>query len=403
MATLDVRSQRDALASVVMGLRGLRTAICHQLIAGSELDDKRAAADRLYRCQQWIDRVRGRLDELVLPGLPVVFRLGAMAASIRACIADGLTGAATDLLVHRIADLALRLRDASCAVLDAPTRDALGAVLDGMALEPRELPAQAPVEAPAEALDDTPWTIEDAEAAMPWPEVAITPARPREVLVRSRQDCADDLVERLFEAPSSEAADALTLRHGLHGLLFNVEITAMESCAMMLARFPEIPEACAHDLARQCWDESRHAQICRSELELRGGRLDEFPVHLAVWDKARRGATAAECLCLQQVLGEGFALGQGLRAQRDAEARGDRWFADLHERLFFDELLHVRNGVRWFRALAGRDAGAVYNRICAELGRTVDVTVGDEIAEFALLHDVTGASTAGERQAIGGA
>jgi uncharacterized ferritin-like protein (DUF455 family) len=394
MGDLDIRAQRDVLASLVLGLRGLRTAQCHQIIRSAELAEKTAAADKLYLYQRLTDRVTDRLDELVLPGLPTTFRLGGVASWITACIADDLSSDAIAVLGRRVAGLAHELRARSRSLLDAPTHDALGLVTEALAFDSIERQDRAAFEI-CNAAD---MTIRDMEAAIAWPEVAMTPGRPHELSVRSKQDCSEHLVELLFQTSSSDDADAIMLRHGLHGLLFNVEIAAMESCAMMLARFQDLPEACAHDIARQCWDESRHAQICWVELNQRGGSLHEFPVHLAIWDKARRGSSAAECLCLQQVLGEGFALGQGLRFQHEFRDRGDTQLAELHERLFFDELLHVRNGVRWFRELAGPEAGELYRRISAELGRTVDLSVGDEIAEFALLRNVvTGRETLGSR------
>jgi len=383
MDGLNIHTQRDVLASLLLGLRGLRVAQCHLLIRSPELDAKTAVADRIYRYQHLIERVGARLGELVLPGLPTSFELGTVTSWIQACVADGVTAEAADALGRRLGWLAHELSARSHALLDAPTQDALKLVTDVLAFDPRDRDDRAFAAGAAE-----PRTIREMEDAIAWPDVATIPGRPPQVLVCSKQACSDNLVEKLFETASSEAADAMMLRHGLHGLLFNVEIAAMESCAMILARFRDLPEQCVHDIARQCWDEGRHAQICLDELVRRGGSLYEFPVHLAIWNKACRGASAAECLCLQQILGEGFALGQGLRFRDEFRARGEAALAELHERLFFDELLHVRNGVRWFRELAGAGAGELYRRIAAELGRSVDLSVGDDIADFALLRDI---------------
>ena len=66
-------------------------------------------------------------------------------------------------------------------------------------------------------------------------------------------------------------------REMLHGNV-NEEVQSLEIAAQTLVDFPDAPWGIRLHLARQCWDETRHAQLfLRRLIELKGTK-GEFPI-----------------------------------------------------------------------------------------------------------------------------
>src|SRR5437763_5726929 len=58
----------------------------------------------------------------------------------------------------------------------------------------------------------------------------------------------------------------------------NGEVQTLEIAAQCLADYPDAPWELRMELARQCWDETRHAALYDRELRASGGRRGEFPI-----------------------------------------------------------------------------------------------------------------------------
>ena len=74
----------------------------------------------------------------------------------------------------------------------------------------------------------------------------------------------------------------ISRRQRLHRHMHN-EMQTLEIVAQNLADFPEAPWELRMELARQCWDESRHSAILYRRLREMGGRKGEFPVMNYEW------------------------------------------------------------------------------------------------------------------------
>ena len=74
----------------------------------------------------------------------------------------------------------------------------------------------------------------------------------------------------------------ISRRQRLHRHMHN-EMQTLEIVAQNLADFPEAPWELRMELARQCWDESRHSAILYRRLREIGGRKGEFPVMNYEW------------------------------------------------------------------------------------------------------------------------
>jgi bacterioferritin (cytochrome b1) len=70
----------------------------------------------------------------------------------------------------------------------------------------------------------------------------------------------------------------------LHDLL-NSEFITVERMGRILADFPDIPWQMKLDMARQAWDEARHAEIVQRRLEELGGHVGMFKTSCWGWEQ----------------------------------------------------------------------------------------------------------------------
>ena len=156
----------------------------------------------------------------------------------------------------------------------------------------------------------------------------------------------------------------------LHIALINLEIPAIEVCGRMIAEFPESPWAMKLDLARQIWDEARHAEMCADRLQELGGTLGSFPYHHKVWEHSIAGETLAERFVTTQRIHEGNGLDQTLLARDALAAVGDVATSQIMDFIMADEVLHVRSGTRWLNYLVPDEAErtALLKRVEERLG-----------------------------------
>jgi uncharacterized ferritin-like protein (DUF455 family) len=156
----------------------------------------------------------------------------------------------------------------------------------------------------------------------------------------------------------------------LHSTAFNVEICATEVCAALIAEHPEAPWGFKLDLARQIYDEVRHAESLLGRLGELGGRLGQFPIDLRVWRSFRVGETLVEKLIVQHRIGEGGGLDGGALVVRQRRHEGDERTARLFEYINADEINHVKAGNLWASTLLGAQAdqlGVLEARLRAKL------------------------------------
>src|SRR5215471_18032023 len=59
---------------------------------------------------------------------------------------------------------------------------------------------------------------------------------------------------------------------------YNQEVQTIEIAALCLVDFPDAPWELRMELARQCWDEARHAALIHKRLKASGGRKGQYPI-----------------------------------------------------------------------------------------------------------------------------
>jgi hypothetical protein len=114
------------------------------------------------------------------------------------------------------------------------------------------------------------------------------------------------------------------------------------------------PWAYYNDLARQLWDEARHAMMGEVSLVMLGIPFYEYPIPITSSVVLNVDFTPLEAHVLLWQIEQSLMPGStGKRFERSvAERYGDEFFTALQDYDWADEVLHVQIGRRW---LPGRD------------------------------------------------
>jgi uncharacterized ferritin-like protein (DUF455 family) len=135
----------------------------------------------------------------------------------------------------------------------------------------------------------------------------------------------------------------------------NEEVNGLECSARGLSDFPEEDWNLRMCMARQCSDESRHAQMFRRLLENKGGFVGQYPV----LNFQYRIITKAPDLCSRMAIqNRSFEAGgiDAIAYSKDvAKKDGDTELAELYEAQLADEITHVRFANEWIRASIQKD------------------------------------------------
>jgi hypothetical protein len=135
----------------------------------------------------------------------------------------------------------------------------------------------------------------------------------------------------------------------------NNEISTAEVAAQCLCDFPDAPWELRMELARQVWDESRHAMGLYRRLKELGGHKGEFPVANFEW---------AVSSYLDSVIGRITVMNRTFEAGTmdlmafipdGWRAHGDPETAELLDAIAADEIQHVRFANHWVHKLCAED------------------------------------------------
>src|SRR5262252_5557124 len=143
----------------------------------------------------------------------------------------------------------------------------------------------------------------------------------------------------------------ISRRQRLHRHMHN-EMQTLEIVAQGLADFPDAPWELRMQLARQCWDESRHSAILHRRLREMGGEKGEFPVMNYEWGVTQLLDSLPARLAVQNRTFEGGEMDLLRQQQTMWSAVGDEATASLMDALLADEVHHVRYANRALKQMA---------------------------------------------------
>ena len=140
-------------------------------------------------------------------------------------------------------------------------------------------------------------------------------------------------------------------RQRLHQHMHN-EMQSLEIAAQCLVDFPDSPWELRMELARQCWDETRHTQMLYRRLRELGGRKGEFPVMNYEWGVTCMMDSLVARLALQNRTFEGGEMDLLRELVEMWRNNGDEQTAELLGGILADEIQHVRFANEWLKRLA---------------------------------------------------
>lgn len=140
----------------------------------------------------------------------------------------------------------------------------------------------------------------------------------------------------------------------LHDLV-DCEYITVERVGQLLAEFPELPWQMRLQLAKQSWDEARHAEALTRRLEELGGRMGDYPVNYWGWQVDVNRPDPLERLALSNATFEREACKHLDSWIETARATGDEESARVIEFILMDEVTHVQIGKHWVEELTKND------------------------------------------------
>jgi uncharacterized ferritin-like protein (DUF455 family) len=177
-----------------------------------------------------------------------------------------------------------------------------------------------------------------------------------------------DLGSAKLDPSRPAAADrARALMHGI----FVGEIQALEGAGRTCFDFDEgdAPFQLKLDMARQCWDESRHVEISVKLGEWMGSEIGEFTESTFLYEAACADDPVMRLCGVNRAL-EGLAIDVFNTMKEFGDTAGDPVLEFCEDWMLADEVTHVKMGSDWLRRLTETDPDR-RNR-ALEFQRTVD-------------------------------
>ncbi|MEM6914480.1 MAG: ferritin-like domain-containing protein [Pseudomonadota bacterium] len=157
----------------------------------------------------------------------------------------------------------------------------------------------------------------------------------------------------------------------LHALA-HIELNAIDLAADMALRFAGGLEGAERarfvaDWIKVAGEEGLHFELLTERLSSLGCTYGDHPAHDGLWDAARKTAHSVLArLAIAPLILEARGLDVTPGMIEKLISVGDRASAQVLERIYTDEIGHVRTGVTWFVALcenAGRDPETSFHKI----------------------------------------
>ena len=165
---------------------------------------------------------------------------------------------------------------------------------------------------------------------------------------------------------------------------YNQEIQAIEVAAICVADFPDAPWELRLELARQCWDEARHAALLLRRLQANGGHKGQYPIANLNWSLVGMIDSLVGILAVQHRTFEAGSLDIEAIAIPMFREAGDGDTADVMEVIEADEIHHVRFGNEWVKRMTDADPRSVLQiaSAVAWLKQVVGATGGEPLHEI---------------------
>ncbi|HVE94705.1 MAG TPA: DUF455 family protein [Acidimicrobiales bacterium] len=157
-----------------------------------------------------------------------------------------------------------------------------------------------------------------------------------------------------------DGANAPDQARGLMHGIFVGEIQALEGAGRTCWDFEvgsgddQVPFELKLDMARQCWDESRHCEISIKLSEWMGTEIGEFAESTFLYEAACNPDPVLRLTGVNRAL-EGLAIDVFNTMREFGKAAGDPVLEFCEDWMLADEVTHVKMGSDWLRRLTATD------------------------------------------------
>ena len=182
------------------------------------------------------------------------------------------------------------------------------------------------------------------------------------------------------DAPSTTAEGRLMRAHRE----YNQEVQTLEIAALCLVDFPDAPWDLRMELARQCWDESRHAAVTLQYVRDQGGWKGMYPIANLDWSVVAMLDSLPARLAVQHRTFEAGSLDIENASVPMLREMGEGAAADMKDAVDADEIQHVRFANEWLRRLTDSNPRAVLQiaSAMAWLRKVVEATGLDPLKDI---------------------
>lgn len=171
----------------------------------------------------------------------------------------------------------------------------------------------------------------------------------------------------------------------------NEEINGMEISARNLVDFPDAPWELRMQMARQCWDESRHIEMFRRCCESRGGYVGAYPVLNFQYRIMTALPSLIGRLAVQNRSFEAAGIDAIQNEINASRERGDDDLVELFDSQLADEVQHVRYANVWIKRLTetgGAKAVLDLVRSVQQATEAFKVVAGDAMIAYPVADDI---------------
>jgi uncharacterized ferritin-like protein (DUF455 family) len=137
----------------------------------------------------------------------------------------------------------------------------------------------------------------------------------------------------------------------------NHELLAMELMALVLLRFPDAPAEFRNGVARTISEEQSHMRLYIDRMKELGVSFGDLPVSDYFWKSMSGMKSPMDYVVQMSLTFEQANLDYSLFFMRAVRAAGDDKTADILERVFREEIGHVKHGVTWFNRWRAAELG----------------------------------------------
>jgi uncharacterized ferritin-like protein (DUF455 family) len=128
----------------------------------------------------------------------------------------------------------------------------------------------------------------------------------------------------------------------------NHELLALELMALVLLRFPDAPAPFRLGMARTMAEEQGHLRLYLERMKELGVELGELPVSSYFWDVLHQMSSPLEFVTKMSLTFEQANLDFSLFYRNAVSQTGDEKTTEVLDRVYREEIGHVKHGLEWF-------------------------------------------------------